>query len=270
MGILLMGLKGFIGIPIVAAIYAFLIIVIPFLIVRILLVLLYPVICSVIISQAAKKGKVRNLTLITCAGILFGLFAEYTSWVIWIAIISKEVSLLWSFFSPINVAYLISIIAKIGVWSFRSVEPTGGVLYFFWLIEAIIVVGGTAYLANKANADTPFCEESDTWVEKKSDIGVFAPIKNPVKFKKEFEQMGYSAFNQFEPAQTMGDNFTIVQLYECEECKNFFVLNIKNKTIKFDSKGKRREEYTPIISNLQVTSSVVAMIQSLMVKYNVA
>jgi hypothetical protein len=266
MGLLLMGLVGLIGIPILAAIYAFLMNVIPFLILRIVLVLGYPIMCSVIISSAAKTGKMRNLTLIVCAGIFFGLFAEYTSWIIWIAIVSKEINLLWNFFFPMDTFHLISIIAELGAWSFRNITPTGWVLYLFWFLEAVIVVGGTAYLTYKVNADTPFCEESDAWAEKKSDIGIFAPIENPVKFKKELEQMGYSTLNQFAPAQT-GNMFTIVQLYECEKCNNFFVLNIKNQTIKLDSKGKRREEYTPVISNLLVPSSVVAMIRSLMVKY---
>jgi hypothetical protein len=265
-GLLFMGFTGLIGIPILAIIYAFLIHVIPFLIVRIVLVLGYPLVCGSILALAAKKGKIRNLTVIKWTGFFFGLFAEYIGWVIWIAIISKEISLLWKFFFPMDVAYLISIIAELGVWSFRNIEPTGWGLYFFWLIEALIVVGGTTITTHVVNMDTPFCEECNTWAEKVSNIGVFAPIGDPLKFKKEFEQVGYSTLNQFMPAKT-GNMFTIVQLYECDECKNFFVLNIKNQTIKLDSKGKRREESTPIISNLLVTSSVVAMIRNLMVKH---
>jgi hypothetical protein len=121
-------------------------------------------------------------------------------------------------------------------------------------------------MTHKGNEDTPFCEESNEWAEKKSDIGLFAPIENPAEFKKEFEQAGYSIFNQFAPAQ-MGNRFTVVQLYECEECKNFFVLNIKDRTISFDSKGRKQEKLTPILSNLQVTPSIIAMIRSLMAKY---
>jgi hypothetical protein len=265
-GLFLMGVAGLVGIPILAGIYAFLMNFVPFLIVRVILMLGYPLICGAVIAQAAKTGKVRNKGLILCAGILFGLFAEYTGWIFWIAILSKEISLLWSFFFPMNVAYFISAIAEIGVWSFRNVQPTGWFLYFFWFVEAVIVVGLTAYMTHKGNEDTPFCEESNEWAEKKSDIGLFAPIENPAEFKKEFEQAGYSIFNQFAPAQS-GNRSTVVQLYECEECKNFFVLNIKDRTISFDSKGRKQEKLTPILSNLQVTPSIVAMIRSLMAKY---
>jgi hypothetical protein len=147
--------------------------------------------------------------------------------------------------------------------------PTGGILYFLWTAEAAAVVGGSVFTACFFYMEIPFCEESDAWAEKSSTIGVFAPLSNPREFKNALNETGYAVFKQFQPARS-GNQFTIVQLYECADCQNFFVLNLKTLTITFNNKGQRQNKYDAVVSNLLVTPSVVGMIRSLMAQYSVA
>jgi hypothetical protein len=264
LGLILLGAAGFILIPILAVIYGYLIYYVPSLSIYlgILLVLAYAFAGGYILSKAASLGKIRNKLIVFLAALAFGLFAEYVGWVAWIAALAEDPTFLIEFFFPLDILYLITEIAKEGVWSISGGTPTGGALYGIWLAEAIMVVGGMIYFALQSSSDVPFCEESDAWAGKKSVLGFFAPLTDIAAFRSAIEQGNLSVFNELKPVQS-GSVFTMFDLYECDVCKNFFVLNVRDVKITTDYRGRQNRKEKKVVSNLIVSPSTISGLKRL-------
>lgn len=269
LGLILLGAAGFISIPILGLLYGYLDFYIPIVYLTILLVFGYVFAIGFVLSKAATFGKVRNTFIIGLVGFFFGLFAEYVGWVAWIAALAKDPSYLIEFFFPLDILTIIVEVGKEGVWSFKGATPTGTFLYLIWLAEALFVVGGITYYAIKLSSDIPFCEDSDAWANKKSAMAVFAPLANPVEFKNSISQGVFSVFNELKPIQT-GNAFTLFELYECDVCKNFFVLNIKDVQINRDQKGRQVRNEKPIVKNLIATPSTLSLIKRVAQEHEIA
>lgn len=263
MGLLLIGIAGFVAIPILGVVYGYLLRYIPLIYLNFLIVLGYAYAIGFVISKVAKYGKVRNMILIGLAALFFGLLADYIGWVSWIAAMIGDPSYLIGFFFPLEVFRIITEIAKEGAWSISGATPTGAALYFIWFVEACIVIGGSTYLSIAALSEIPFCEDSDAWADKKTVLGAFTPVANATQFKASVAQGSFAPFNELKPAPAGGRHFTLLETYECEQCKSFFVLNVKNVDIKINSKGKPESKVKPIVSNLIVTPTILASLRKL-------
>jgi hypothetical protein len=55
-----------------------------------------------------------------------------------------------------------------------------------------------------------------------------------------------------------GNEYTMFELYECEACKNFFVLNIKNVKVTIDRRRRRNQQTKTIVKNLLLTPSTLS------------
>jgi len=263
MGLLLIGIAGFIAIPILGAIYALLIHFIPFIYLDALIVIGYAVAVSVVLSSAARYGKVRNMFLLGLAAFFFGVLADYIGWVVWLTLVVGDPKFLVEFIFPLDVLYYITLIAQEGAWSIGGTTPTGTVLYLFWFIEACIVIGGTIYLTVKSFSKTPFCEDSDRWADKRSVLGLFNPLSNIPQFKNAVLQGSFAPFNELKPSNPNSNHYTLLEVYECVECKNFFVLNVDDVTIKINNKGKADATTKSIIENLIVTPTTLSSLRKL-------
>ena len=209
------------------------------------------------------KAPLMGLLLIGLAGFFFGLLADHIGWVSWIAAMLGDPSFLLGFFFPFEVFTIIKEIAWEGTWSISGSTPTGGALYFIWFVEACIVIGGSTYLSFSALSETPFCEDSDAWADKKTVLEAFTPVANAQQFKDAVARGNFAPFNELKPAQAGSRHFTLLETYECEQCKSFFVLNVKNVAIKINSKGRPESKVKPIVSNLIVTPTTLASLRKL-------
>ena len=263
LGLILLGAAGLVAIPILGLIYGYLIFYIPLLYLSILLVFGYALVVSFVIYRAAIWGKIRNTLMVGLTAFGFGLLAEYTGWVAWIAAIAKDPSYLLEFFFPLDVISLIVEIGKQGAWSFNNITPSGAILYFIWLMEAVIVIGGVTYSTLKQYSRVPFCEDSDAWAGKKSSVAAFAPLPNADQFKASVSQGNYSIFQELKPVQS-GNAFTLFEAYACDICKNFFVLNVSDVKVSVDYKGRSTRREKPIVSNLIVTPTTLSTLKRLM------
>lgn len=269
LGLILFGAAGFIAVPVTALIYGYLAFYIPFIYLNILLVFGYIFVVSFVLSRVAFWGKIRNTFIVGLAGFFFGLFAEYIGWVAWIAALAKDPTYLIEFFFPLDIISIIVEIGKEGVWSFEGTTPSGTFLYLIWLVEAILVVGGITYNTIKLFSGVPFCEDSDAWANKKSSLAAFAPLANPGQFKASISQGTYSTFNELKPIQS-GNAFTLFELYECDVCRNFYVLNIKDVRISVDRKGRQVRKEKPIVANLLATPSILSLIKRVEQEHRIA
>jgi hypothetical protein len=262
LGLILLGIAGFIATPILGIVYGYLIFYIPFIYVNLFVVFGYVYAVSFALSKAVRVGKIRNKWITALAAFGFGLLAEYVGWVAWIAALARDPFFLIEFFFPFDIIYIITELAKQGVWSLGSSTPTGAFLYTIWLAEAAAVIGGITYYTLHMLGDIPFCEESDAWADKSTGIAVFAPLDNPREFKEAISQGNFSAFNELKPIQN-GNEYTWFQLYECETCHNFFVLNIKDVRINTDYRGRQNTKQKDIVSNLKVSQSALSTVKRL-------
>jgi len=263
LGLIIMGIIGFVTIPILAAIYALLVRYIPFIYINALVVIGYAYVLSFVLSWAAKKGKIRNMVILGLAAFFFGVLADYIGWVVWLATLAGNPMFLLEFFFPIDILQFITVIAEKGAWTLRGMTPTGMALYLVWFIEACIVIGGTTYLTVVSLASTPFCEDSDVWADKKSALGIFYPVKNISQFKNLVIQGSFTPFNELKPLSSFSDNYTLLEVYECEQCKSFFVLNVNDVVIKTDNKGRKSNVTKSIVSNLIITPTTLASLKKL-------
>lgn len=262
LGLVLIGIAGFVAVPILGLIYGYLSFYIPIIYLNILLAVAYPFAVGLVISQVAKYGKVRNTVLIGLAGLFFGLLAEYTGWIAWIAALGKDPSLLVEFFFPWDLLSIIPYLAETGVWSLNDSTPTGIFLYVIWLAEAITVIGGTTYFALAFVRQYPFCEESDTWAEKRSTLGVFAPLKRSSELKASLAQRGIAALDVLTPPAP-GNAFTRLELIECADCNTFRVLNVKTVKISMN-RGRRQTNESNFVSNILLPPSAYGSLQRML------
>jgi hypothetical protein len=87
---------------------------------------------------------------------------------------------------------------------------------------------------------------------------VFSPISNPGQINAEVTQGNFSVFNNLTPAEAGSSQFTLLELYECEHCKKFRVLNLDHGTLVRDRRGQLNTKTKPIIKNLIVSSLVLS------------
>lgn len=263
LGLILLGLAGSIAVPILGLIYGVLIRVIPFIYISVFIVIGYAYAVSFILSKVAKYGKVRNMILLGLAAFLFGVLADYVGWVSWLAVVAGDPMFLIEFFYPADILYFITVIAEEGAWSISGSTPTGGILYFIWFIEACIVIGGTTYLTITSLSKIPFCEDSDIWADKRTQIGAFTPIANPAQFKQAVSQGNFSPFNDLKPSRPEEMHFTTLEVYECEQCRTFFVLNVNDVTLAINSKGNANTKTKSVLSNLIITPAQLSSLRKL-------
>jgi hypothetical protein len=253
LGLLLLGVTGCVGVPILGLLYGVLMRVIPFVYLNAFIVFGYIFVIGAVLGYVAKYGKIRNMVVLGVIAFFIGLLAEYSGWIGWLAVMVRDPMFLIEFFFPFEVFYLISLVAEEGAWTLSGMTPTGGFLYFIWLLEAVAVVGGITYIAVTDNKKVPFCEESDRWADKRTQIGAFTPIPNIAQFKQSVKHGNLSVFNRLRPSPAEDRHFTTLELYECGHCRNFFVLNVEDVTLVTNNKGKTEAKVKPILSNLMIT-----------------
>jgi hypothetical protein len=263
LGLILIGIAGFIAVPILGLIYGVLTRIIPFIYLNILLVFGFVYAVSYVLSQVAKFGKVRNMILLGLSAFFFGILADYIGWVAWLAVAVGDPLFLFEFFFPADIFYIISLVAEEGAWTLSGTTPTGGFLYILWIIEACIVIFGIPYLTLDMLAKTPFCEESNAWADKKSQIGAFTPIADRTQFKQSVAQGNFSAFNQLKLSAENEMHYTSLEVYECEQCRNFHVLNVNDVNIKINNKGRAETKVKSVVSNLLLSPIQLAGLKKL-------
>jgi len=263
LGLILIGLAGFIAVPILGLIYGVLIRVIPFIYINVFLVIGYAYAVGYVLSRAAKYGKVRNMYLLGLAAFFFGVLADYIGWVAWLAVLVGDPFFLVEFFFPADILYFITVVAEEGAWTLSGSTPTGGFLYILWFIEACAVIGGSVYVTLNLLSKIPFCEESNAWAEKRTQIGAFTPLANPSQFKQAVTQGNFSAFNELKLSPENERHFTTLEVYECEHCRNFHVLNVNDVTITINRKGKADFKTKNVLSNLILSPFQLASLKKL-------
>lgn len=145
-GIIIMLGIGTISALIVGALYGIAMFYMNFIILNILVAFLCVMLIAVFAIFGGNTGKVNSRSAHTMFGLIFGLVAVYSSWVIWLYAVSG-----WDLWvlPPSEILEIAVMISDIGVWSIFGFTPTGNLLLTFWGIEAITIAGLAAYLTGQ-------------------------------------------------------------------------------------------------------------------------
>lgn len=118
--------------------------------------------------RIARIGKVRNGVILACMGLAIGVVVLYGNWVAWRWAIGGQ----WVFHAGDLWQDMVKVSHK-GYWGFAmSVTDSsgrnvsGGALWTFWIIEALILVFGAAVMAIGGFMDLVLCEGCNKWATK--------------------------------------------------------------------------------------------------------
>ena len=261
-GLLLVAATGLTSTLLLGLVYGYVMFFIPFIYIKIFIMIGYPIVIGFIVSWAVDRGKIRNSAIVVLAGVGFGILADYAGWVAWMAAALGSADFLMAFFFPGEVLSFMRAVAEVGIYVISNSRPTGAILYLVWLVEAATVIGVTAWFVITNHFDSPFCEECGNWVTAERYIGLFYPISNQAKFQREIKQGNFSVIGELKPRKE-GSLFTKLTMRECQTCSNFRLLSVKSLALSVNSKNQLESKNKTIISNLRVTPGLLSILQRL-------
>lgn len=260
LGLFLVPLFGILGAAILSIVYAYATVYIPFVYLNFLITIGYGFAIGQLIILGAEAGKVRNLKMVLFFGIITAIFAEYFNWVSWIFAYTKTKVFVMA---PTGIIKIMGILAKVGAWSIKDIVVKGGVLYFVWFMEAIVIMGIIIYHSYLTIKSMPFCENCNIWIKSKIRISMLQPIVDIKGFVNELERKDYSSLLKLERMKSSDNTYTVVELLTCPSCRQQHLLNIKSVKITTTSKGKKSESSQTIVENLIISEDLCSLIKDL-------
>ena len=220
---------------------------------------LYLIIVGHVSGEILLRSKVRSTPAAVFAGTVIGAFAVYVAWVSWIYAMSN---LEFLAFAPSEILSVAEALATEGVWEFEGFKPTGSGLYFFWVLEALAIVGAATYGSYSTVADIPFCEACQNWVKSGEVIGVFEGSPHAQDVREGLEQERVEVLSKLVPTKDRDRSFMLARAECCEKCSGFSLLSLKGVTIEVGSDGYERSQEQVIFRRLIVNGKVIDAVKT--------
>lgn len=177
-GIIVIPVVGIVAALLLGVTYAYADVYIPIAgYVSFILTLIFAAAVGYCVSKAAVIGSCRSTGFVHLMGFLVSLLALYTSWVAFTyALISRdapaelEVSAARLFMAPAAVWKIVLLVNEAGWYSIRGGTPKGTVLWIFWTIEAVMVIGIVLAMSASGIGGRVFCERCGRWCRTVKDL----------------------------------------------------------------------------------------------------
>ena len=215
--------------------------------------------------QLTMKANTRNNTLIVLGPTLAGLAALYSAWVGYLFAASDWQFHLWN---PLDIFATAGRIAETGLWSMFGNTPTGLLLYFIWLVEALIIVGLGLIMGLAWINSPPFNENAGAWAEHTEALPPAKALSDQTirQVREQLSRGDLSCFGLFEPLEDGDDasvhtSFLVAWApgYEHEQ-----YLTISSITITQDQEGNVQTTNAPIASNMIIDPEARAVIDDIL------
>lgn len=268
---------GLLLFPVFAFLYAYAIWYCPFVYVNFIITLVFGAAMGGTLGYIVEKAKVRNPYIAVFFAVASAAFAYYVHWVVWvdlalnagqvigddrigsIAISNVAIDqLVFLFMNPYETRNFIREINQVGVWGLAGASDTanGGLLSFFWLLEAAIIF----WLAHKLGTEKskkPFSEKTHAWLPSRG-LATLEFTKEPVKL---FQSLLKGNMSVLEPMKKSNglESHTAVTLYSSTEDECF--LTFTNRTAKIE-KGKIDFTDKEFITALKADDALLKLITS--------
>ena len=205
------------------------------------------------VNRIVLLAKCRSQAFATLFGFGTGGLALYLSWVVFVyALMSRydetfEAGMLDILLSPSDLWATILHINETGWYSIRSATPSGMVLWAFWGVEAILVVGGATLGGMTALNGAVFCERCNAWCD---DDEVSPRLRLPEgELDPAVVAVEVSALEAL-PAAAQNENpHLMLSMKKCVKCERMATARLQLITYEADDDGDVTEE-TEVLSQV--------------------
>jgi hypothetical protein len=215
------------------------------------------------VRGGVRLGKARNPALATLLGLAPGCVALYLSWAVWIFALARrggaDLPLVGLALQPAAVWELVRSVNAEGAWSIQGWTPTGGALWFFWAVEALVVVGIPTLVAWSA-AGEPYCEQCGSWCRETRGVFVGKDTPHPEIIRR-LQNQDLAFVAQVGPAEPGAAARIRYDLHACG-CGSTVTLGatLLTKTVE---KGKEKEESKELLDKVLLRRDAVATLRAL-------
>lgn len=235
---LLLAVSGTLGaVAVLATIYALISIYIPVVYFKFIATVGYGMFTGKILRSGLTAGMVRNRTVAQTLAVGMGVVAVYAAWVAFIWALGRKDGVSILAFSLPDLSAWMAHFSESGLWEMSDGErPTGLVLESIWLIEAILIVGGTVtpFLA----ADLPYCENCSQWAHSQLVNTKFAIPDDPQGLVRDLEDEQYESLAKLSGAPDDIGHFLLAAVHSCPNCNHHWLTLIRvalQKAAKWDA-----------------------------------
>lgn len=206
-----------------------------------------------ILKAALVSGKVRNRLVSMVLSVMLGLLAVYATWVSFIWILAKQDGMDLLVFSTTELIEIMGLISEQGLWELKGgVKPTGLALQAFWLIEALIIVGGV--VSPFLEAEVPYCEECSQWSHADVTNANFALPDNPDQLVRDLEDERYESLYRLGELPSDPADCLKAVVSSCPGCDARW-LTVSRIVVTQNAKGEIQTKETALVRNLVVPLS---------------
>lgn len=263
----LMGLAvGVFGGALLGMLYAWLLQLAPWVILRVALAICFGAALGVAPGLLMRARKVRSLTHGVAVVAVGAITSFYVSWCFWIYLLMHQsepqttlASFLGLLLQPQLIWKIAGMLAVEGVWGLDKSGPVSGIaLWIVWGVEALVVIGGAILAARHQLWRDPFCESCQSWCEVEGDsVWVGAVDANELKSRLEAGDFHYLEVNRIRPEENWA--YYRVDLHRCP-CRQTQTLSVNWVTLRKD--GNRNEKL--IVDKLLVSGVEAETVRKLM------
>jgi len=202
-----------------------------------------------LVAMSAQWFKCRAPWFMSAVGLFAGAVALYTSWAFFeYALVSRyddtsTLTMLDFLTNPAAVWALMVEINADGWYTISSATPSGAVLWFFWGIEALVILAAGGLAGMFALTDEVFCERCNTWADDvEPKLRVELPADEHAVQQDNVDWMtGLAALPEGAYPVMRG------QLKSCPTCENTTPLKLEVVTAELDKDGNVSETTAELI-----------------------
>jgi len=255
-GALATAVVGVLVASILAIIYSFAIVWIPFIYLNFLLTVAFGGLTGIIVAVLGQRVKIRNsllLIVIALAAIAVGYYVAWGAdlWARAPDIVEGDVLSAWN---PSLLKEYVKFFYDKGAWSIGRTADTnvsGLFLGAVWLVEAGMIFGLSAIGVLAITGDSTFCEQCDCWSTKKDGLATFA-LTDERDLHAALEQGDYAKLAERPILPGTSENYLQVDAYICPSCDDHCCLNVVKVTTTINDKKEREKSTTKLIDRLQL------------------
>ena len=259
---------GLVAALLLALVYIYAVWYIPFVYINFFLCLGFGLVLGAALALLVRAGKLRNPGAVGALAVLVGLVAVYLEWGVYLTLLFNSESTGTGADADTSTSFSLSLFADIiahpgamwlamqkinetGSWSLKGSTPSGVFLAVIWVIEAVIILGGT-YLMARAQATEPFSETSNEWATEET-------LPHPLTFAQDVATtrtaLESGQFHHLAPhtaAETEAP-FARLKLHSAPNDPNCRYLTLENVTTTIDKKGKASQSTATVVQHLAIS-----------------
>lgn len=208
-------------------------------------------------------GKVRNSFVGLLVGLFCGLVGLYVSWLTFLWIVSEypPPAEMLNLLNPRVFFLVLQGIGEAGLWEIKGGTPKGWGLYSFWIIEAAIVVLGTALIAWKH--DSPFCERCECWADD-HECAAKLPVTDDLDgLKIDLENEMYDRLLELAERPVPPEHHIKMKLASCSQCEESTWLTLERIVTTVNGKGESNTSTESFIHQLAIPRDTADALKNL-------